>query len=573
MHSRPFARVAAPVLALSLAASICSAQIEWPGEELNNHYRNVACTYFGELNHDRVQGVSQMPDGRILIAGETTSRFDLQPATSAWGLVPYTPHHVWANGDGTSIETDAFIAILSADLKHLEQWAYIGGCDGDRAYYAEADADSIYVVGITKSIRGCSQYTFPTTTAPYGTSGPLDDFDVFVARFDHALYNRWESIVLAGDVPGEENSRGSLTLVKDASNNATAVYISGVTRSPSFPVDELTLPGHPPNTVDHVMDGLSDAFLIRFTPTLTKYWGTFYGGGGDEYAAANVRYHAALDAVFIGGLTTSGSSPSTQPNLPIPGSPFVSYDSTPNGGFDGFVARFAAGTGALQAATYLGGNGDDRIGYNDDLELTPAGNVAVAGATTSTNFPVTLNAPQSAHSNAGASADLFLTVLDSSLSQSPYFSTYFGGTSIEEASGLAVDHLGRLYLTGETRSPGFPTAGRSAFDADFTDAQGMHPGGYADCFIIKLDPASPAPGQTLKYGSFFSGNTNGAPPGSSVNDPPQGARGRSLLYDLATHTLILAGQTTTLDFPTTAGAEFPLYKGVTDGFVARHFPH
>lgn len=574
MKSRSLARSRSTTVLLALCSGFASAQTEWPGEDPNNQYRNEGCTYLNGLLLDRAQGMSRMADGRILVAGETTSRFDQSTAHPAWAAVPPTPYHVWANGASSSVQTDGFVAIFSEDMSELEQWAYIGGCDGDRAYYAEADEEWIFVVGITKSIRNCGANSFPLSQPVIGATGPGNDFDVFVARFDLGLTLRQDSIVIAGDMPGAlENARSSLTLVKDSQNQATAVYISGTTPSANFPVAALTASGHPSGTLDHTLSGTSDAFLIRFGvgASLTGVWATFYGGGGDEYASANVRYHAGLDSVFIGGLTTSDTSSP----IFIPGAPFVPYDGTHNGSFDGFVARFDATTGAVEAATYLGGSGDDRIGYNDDLELTPGGNVAVAGATNSTDFPiVTSNAPQATHSSAsGNNRDLFITVLDSSLSGPLLFSTYFGGTSTEEASGLAVDNLGRLYLTGETGSADFPLTADVAFDDDFTNALGSHAGGYADGFIIKLDPASTNPGRTLKYSTFLGGDASAATPGTSPNDPPQGTRGRSMLYDVTTHTLILAGQTTTNDLPTTDGVQFRLYRGEEEGFIARHFAH
>lgn len=543
-------------------------QVEGPPEELLNEHRNVACTYFNWTDHDRVQGVSLMPDGRILVAGETRSRFD-QSTDPAFSGVPTTSYHVWSNG-ASSGQTDGFVAILSADMTTLEQWAYIGGCDGDRAYYAEADAESIYVVGITNSIRNCGAATFPTTKQ-YGSSANGTDFDVFLVRFNHTLSQRPDSIVIAGDFDGEENARGSMTLVKNAQNIATAVYLSGMTPSSGFPVVGLTSIT-PTTQLDHNLDGVKDAFLIRFnvggTPYIDHSWATFYGGSNDEYAAANVRYHLALDAVFIGGFTNST-------NLPLAGSP---YDSVLNNGgtqqspplTDGFVARFDAATGALEAATYLGGGADDKVGFNDDLELTPSGKVAVAGQTFSTDFPVTMYAHQSAHTNSGASTDVFITVLDSSLSGSPTFSTYLGGSEREEASGLAVDSIGYLYLTGETESDDFDITSDEAFDLDFTNATGTHPGGYADSFIVKVNPGSTHSSRTLKYGSYFSGNTNAATPGTNSNDPPHGARGRSMLYDVSTNTLVLGGQTTTNDLPVTAGVEFVIWRGDEEGFVARH---
>lgn len=523
------------------------------------HGENVAATYFGAFEHDRVQGVSLMPDGRVLIAGETHSRFDL--AGAPFSDVPASAHHVWANGAAGSSGSDGFVAILSADLRRLEQWAYIGGCDGDRAYYAQADRDSIYVVGITKSLGVCSSAPFPADVI-YGSSGPGDDFDVFVARFDTSLQVRHHLAVFAGSSLGEESARGSMTLITDESGETVAVCLSGTTVSADFPVAALTTV-QPSAQLDHSHSGPSDAFLIRLDAALAPQWATFFGGAGEEYAAANVRYHAGLDALFIGGFTTSS-------DLPLGAAP---YDDTLGGAGDGFVARFDAARGALLAATYLGGSLDDFVGFNDDLELTPSGALAVAGSTHSLDFPVSLaNAPQTTHSTLGLDADVFVSVLDPSLSSAPSFSTYLGGAGNEEASGLCCDSAGRVFVSGESQSADLEISAASAFDGSFTTAHGANASGYADAFLIGLDPASASSAACLVYGTFLGGDLSIATPGSLHSAPPHGTRGRGLVFDALTGHLIVCGQTTTSDFPTTAGALQVGDAGEEEGFVARHLP-
>jgi hypothetical protein len=43
------------------------------------------------------------------------------------------------------------------------------------------------------------------------------------------------------------------------------------------------------------------------------------------------------------------------------------------------------------------------------------------------------------------------------------YSTFLGGTSVEEGLDIAVDGRGRAYVTGFTSSPDYPTT-RGAFD-------------------------------------------------------------------------------------------------------------
>ena len=71
--------------------------------------------------------------------------------------------------------------------------------------------------------------------------------------------------------------------------------------------------------------------------------------------------------------------------------------------------------------------------------------------TTSSNFP--LQSPFQG-SNAG-SQDAFVTKLNTAGNTLAY-STYLGGTGIDDGSGIAVDGSGNAYVTGYTTSSNFP---------------------------------------------------------------------------------------------------------------------
>ena len=63
------------------------------------------------------------------------------------------------------------------------------------------------------------------------------------------------------------------------------------------------------------------------------------------------------------------------------------------------------------------------------------------------------------------------------------YSTYLGGSSSEGGSDIAVDGEGNAYVTGNTRSPDFPTM----------DPPQPSFGGVIDLFVAKLNPAGSAP--------------------------------------------------------------------------------
>jgi hypothetical protein len=73
------------------------------------------------------------------------------------------------------------------------------------------------------------------------------------------------------------------------------------------------------------------------------------------------------------------------------------------------------------------------------------------------------------------------------------YSTYFGGSSREESSGIAVDSTGAAHVTGTTDSPDFPVT-TGAFQQSFVGTSG-------DAFVAKLNPA----GTALDYSTYLGG--------------------------------------------------------------------
>ena len=102
-----------------------------------------------------------------------------------------------------------------------------------------------------------------------------------------------------------------------------------------------------------------------------------------------------------------------------------------------------SGNGATKFyATYLGGASDDSgLG----IAVDSSGNAYVTGQTQSTNFP--LMNPLSASLQF---IDAFVTKLNAG--GVLLYSTYLGGTGVEQGTGIAVDNIGNAYVTGSTNS-------------------------------------------------------------------------------------------------------------------------
>ncbi len=122
------------------------------------------------------------------------------------------------------------------------------------------------------------------------------------------------------------------------------------------------------------------------------------------------------------------------------------------GRIDIFVVRLNPDGSAIEFATWLGGASNDNAGA---IALDETGNVYLTGTTSSTDFPVTTGALQSAL--VGVS-DAFVTAIRADGSGLVY-STYLGGNNIENGLGIAVNQTGEAYIAGWTQSTDIAIAG------------------------------------------------------------------------------------------------------------------
>jgi hypothetical protein len=194
-----------------------------------------------------------------------------------------------------------------------------------------------------------------------------------------------------------------------------------------------------------------DAFVAKITPqpgfTLPVY-STYLGGSGDD-----IGYGIAVDSsnnAYLTGSTTSGDWIS-------PGTGFQPAYGT---GGDAFIAKIGALTGSvypLNYFTYLGGSGSD-LGQAIQVDSLQAAHVT--GSTTSCDFPTTPNTYESKCGGTGtAPGDAFVVSIGTTLSGQAAgdFSTYLGGTGLDQGTGVAIDIFGATYVAGTTQSIDFPT--------------------------------------------------------------------------------------------------------------------
>jgi hypothetical protein len=188
----------------------------------------------------------------------------------------------------------------------------------------------------------------------------------------------------------------------------------------------------------------------------------------------------------------------------------------------------------LVYSTYLGGTGQDQ---GTGIAVDASGNAYVSGWTSSTNFP-TANALQAA--NGGGMFDAFVTKISADGSTKLY-STYLGGSGLDQALGIAVDASGNAYVTGVTGSTNFPTT---------APLQAAYGGGASDAFVTKLNST----GSAKVYSTYL---------GGSGDDT-----GRQIAVDASGNAYVV-GYTTSTNFPTANPLQATYGGGLTDVFVAK----
>ena len=222
--------------------------------------------------------------------------------------------------------TDAFVALLTPDLKTLTQATYLGGSAQDSAGSLALGASGVYVAGMTFFSD------FPGTTGgAQPTFGGVTN-DAFVALLTPDLKTLTQSTYLGGS--GDDDAC-ALTI------GAEGVYVAGLTNfSSDFPG---TAEGAQP-----ARGGTWDAFIALLTPDLkTLTQSTYLGGSGEDFACALAL---GAEGVYAAGSTGSSDFPGTaegaQPTF---------------GGADGdaFVALLTPDLKTLTQATYLGGGCSD----------------------------------------------------------------------------------------------------------------------------------------------------------------------------------------------------------------------
>jgi photosystem II stability/assembly factor-like uncharacterized protein len=272
---------------------------------------------------------------------------------------------------------------------------------------------------------------------------------------------------------------GSIDMAWDVALDAAGnVYMAGATLSARLP----TTPGAFQTAYAGGTPGVAgDGFIAKFDNTCSNLiYMTYLGGSGDD-AVLGIAADAAGNA-YVTGVTDSRNFPvsSFAIRTNITGTPTPQLGVMP---YDAFVAKLNPTGSALVYSTYVGGDTQEE---GIAIAVDSAGCAYITGFTDSMNFP-TVNPLQSV---VGGDTDAFVSKINSNGTAFVY-STYLGGTYVDQGDGIAVDDLGYAYVTGVTESPDFPVW--------FADQYGL--GGGQDAFVSIISPD----GGDLVYSTYIGG--------------------------------------------------------------------
>jgi hypothetical protein len=162
------------------------------------------------------------------------------------------------------------------------------------------------------------------------------------------------------------------------------LIVAGRTQSTDFPCTTATAGGicvNGPQT-QHASGSNYDAFVARVSGDLTTLLqATYFGGSGNDV----INAIAVLPDIWPTQIIVAGDTDSA--DLPCHGEDGGGCASPYAGAGDGFVARFSSDLSILFLARYFGGHGLDSARA---LAINEAGDIFVAGASTSSDLPCTV---------------------------------------------------------------------------------------------------------------------------------------------------------------------------------------
>jgi hypothetical protein len=462
-------------------------------------------TYLGGNGNDEGFGIAFDGSGNAYVTGQTASQNF--PGTSG----------------GFTGTAQVFVTKINSSGSSLVYSTYVGGsgANGDSGNAIAVDSSgNAFVTG------GTTSTDFPTTGGAFQTTLKGTTGNAFVFKLNSSGGKTY-STYLGGT--GQDIALG-IALASDGSGD---VYVVGETSSHDFPT-QGALQGY-------LTGSNGSGFVTKMNSSGTALvYSTYLGGSstgnGDLVAAVAAD---SSDNAYVTGQTFSSTFHTTA------GAFQTTCGSCTGGNSNAFVTVINPGGSAYVYSTFLGGSGLD---VGDGIAVDSAQSAYVTGATESSNFPTTSGAWQTTF---GSITDAFVTKLNPAGSALVY-STYVGGSGFDTGEAIAVDGTNNAYVTGQTSSADFPTAGptQSALNGGGNTSS-------SDAFVTEINAAGSAP----VFSTYLGGS----------GDEDDGGFG-AIAVDNSGATIYVTGYTQSSDFPT-AGSAYQAANGgggLADAFVVKY---
>jgi hypothetical protein len=480
------------------------------GRAAESTYRIAYATYLGGRADEQLREVISLPDGSILVGGQTSSH-DLPVTPGA--VQPKYGGEPAGTGHPGLVAGDCFVARLSADGTKVLACTYFGGSKQERNTYGFG-LDSRGNLVLSSATRSSDLRTTKGACQEKYGGGKSD---MFAAKLTPDLKTLLWSTYVGGR--HEDWPRGGITLDKD-----DHVYIVGGADGDDFPVTRRVFGAK--------RKGKRDAAIVKLKPDGSGVaWATFLGGS-DWDGLMGIRVDDAGNA-YVAGHTRSRDLPVT------PGVAQRTY----RGKSDCFVAKLSADATSLAYCTYLGGRENEFAEHQ--LRLLKDGSVLVTGVTGSPDFPTT---PGAVQRKLKGKTDGFLTKIAPD-GKRFVFSTLLGGSGGEFYLMPTPGPKGNLWIVGNTSSADFP-ATRGALQTTYGGARGRWGG---DGALAVLSPD----GSRLLYATYLGGRGD-----DLIRSIAFGPKGE----------VYLVGSTSSKTFPTTPSSVQPKLRGNSDAFVVKLVP-
>jgi len=389
-------------------------------------------TYLGGINYERAYAVETDAQGFIYVTGRGGAGFPTTPGV-------FQPNFGGGTAGGLYGPQDAWICKIKPDGSATVWCSYMGV--GDQGILRDIVVDGngdIYVGG------GVTNTGFPTSWFANAYQKTIHgQQDLIIAK----IKGDGSQVLWATYLGGTGREVESVSLRLDPQGNVILLSNTSSTDAPLV------------NAAQGTLQGPTDMYLAKLSPDGSQLlYATYLGGAGDEASETHGLWLDAQGNAFVVAQTSSTNIQTSN----------TAYQKTFGGGASDNVVWKVSPTGAILAATYVGGNGDDGP---EGAAVDAQGRFYFAANTSSANFPLTVP------SNPGGLDDLVGVELSADLSQL-LFSARYGGSDREVARSALVDAAGNFYLVGQTRSANYPTL--NAIQSTF--------GGVMDGIMVKIAP-------------------------------------------------------------------------------------